>query len=152
MYMLRSLTLSNKDSKIERNPHYKVDPEDTLDYNALQRQANLIVDMNHERYNNIDRAIQTWKKSLEKYCKVDSNVTDLANDEAYKGLVEYGEGAIAHLMLDWKTNTEEQASRSRETVIKRILSGETTGVTESGAQGLAKWSDWYENKNYEDMP
>lgn len=150
--MLRSLTLSNKDNKIERNPNFKGDPRDTLDYNTLQRQANLIVDMNYERYNNIDRAVANWKESLKKYYNLDSNVPNLADDEAYKSLVEHGEGAIAHVMLEWKTNTEEQASRLWETVIKRIVSGETTGVTESGAQGLAKWSDWYENKSCEDMP
>lgn len=144
--------LSNKDNKIERNSHYKVDPRDTLDYNTLQRQANLIVDMNYERYNHVDRAIQNWKESLKKYCNLDSNVTDLADDEAYKGLIEHGEGAIAHVMMEWKTNTDEQASRLWETVIKRIVSGETTGLLESGSQGLAKWSDWYENKDYEDMP
>lgn len=123
-----------------------------MDYNTLQRQANLIVDMNYERYNNIDRAIENWKESLRKYCNLDSNVKDLANDEAYKSLVEYGEGAIAHVMLEWNTNTEEQASYLWETVIKRIVHGQITAVSESGMQGLENWSDWYENKNFEDMP
>lgn len=108
--------------------------------------------MNYERYNNIDRAISNWKESLKKYCNLDSNVTDLADDEAYKSLVEYGDGAIAHVMLEWKTNTEEQASRLWEIVIKRIVNGETSSISESGLQGLGKWSDCYENKIYEDMP
>ncbi|KAJ4388179.1 hypothetical protein N0V93_008786 [Gnomoniopsis smithogilvyi] len=139
-------------NKIERNPRYKADPRDLLEYNTLQRQANLIVDMIYERYNSINEAVKTWKNSMQKYYNLDSDEKDFANDEAYNNLIEFGKGAIAHVMLEWKTNTNEQANRLWEVVIDKIVNSEDTGVSNSGSLSWEKWSDWYGNKDYENTP
>lgn len=45
---------------------------------------------------------------MQKYSNLDSSATDYADNEAYKRLIELGEGAIAYVMLDCKTPTNQQ--------------------------------------------
>lgn len=52
------------DNDIEEDPKYLVDKSNLLDFLILQRQANLIVDMNYSRYCHIDEAIDDWKSCI----------------------------------------------------------------------------------------
>lgn len=67
--------------------------------------------MNYERYNNTEEDAKQRKASLKKYQNLDTKQTGYADNDGYKCLIELGEGAIAHIMLEWKANTDEQASR-----------------------------------------
>ena len=46
------------DNKLEEDINYVVDPTDALNYNVLQRQVNLIVDMNYDRHRLVQARIE----------------------------------------------------------------------------------------------
>jgi hypothetical protein len=112
-----------------------------------------LVDINYDRYNNIEEALKQFKPSIQqKYCNLDTDLTDCADDDAYKRLTELGEGAIAHIMMEWKTNSDKQANRIWEILINEIIHGRRLGDLGSGLGRWEDWKDWFENKDYDDAP
>ncbi|KAI3391035.1 hypothetical protein diail_8102, partial [Diaporthe ilicicola] len=105
--------------KIEKDSKLKVGRKKLLDYCKLQCHANLVVDTN---YNNVEEALKQFKASMQqKYYNLDTNLTNCTDDDAYKRLTELGEGAIAHIMMEWKTGSEDQANRIWEILIYNII-------------------------------
>ncbi|POS74099.1 hypothetical protein DHEL01_v207506 [Diaporthe helianthi] len=140
-------------NKIEKDSKFKVDRNNVLDYCTLQRHANLVVDMNYNRYNNIEEALKQFKTSMQqKYDSLDINLPNCSDDDAYKRLTEFGEGAIAHIMIEWKTNSDEQADRIWASLINEIVHGHRSGDFGSGIGRWEDWNDWFENMDYDDAP
>lgn len=146
-------SFSFTDNEIETKPQFKVDRKNWLYYCTLQRHANLLVDINYDRYKNIEEALEELKASVQqKYDNIDTNLTDYVDDDAYKRLTELGEGAIAHIMVEWKTSSNEQANRIWELLINDIIHGRRLGNLESRLGHWEDWSDWFENKDFDDAP
>lgn len=124
-----------------------------LDYCTLQRHANLLVDMNYDRYSNIEEALKDFKASMQqKYYNLDNSLTDCADDNAYKRLTEFGEGAIVHIMIEWKTNSNEQANRIWEILINEIVYNRRPGDLGFRLGCWEDWNNWFENNDYDDAP
>lgn len=108
--------------------------------------------MNYERFHNAEDAVKKFKASMQKYCNHDTALTDCADDDGFKGLAELGDGAIAHIMMEWKTNSDEQENRIWAQVMKHIVYGPSSGQLGSGLGLWEDWKDWNENRDYDDAP
>ena len=141
------------DNHIETNPQTKISPDDTLNYLILQRQANLIVELSHERTRQAKTRIQAWKARCAQHRgqhnsnnDLDTNQdlnTDTTCDE-YNALVEMGPGIIAQVMLEYdKDRTGPWYKLMHQLVCERPMDGATTG--RDGAEGqYERWRGWFE--------
>lgn len=124
-----------------------------LDYCTLQRHANLLVDITYDRYSNIEDALKEFKATIEqKYYNLDTNLTDCADEDAYKRLTELGEGAILHIMMEWKTSSNEQENNIWEILINEIVHGRRPDDLGTQLGRCEDWNDWFENKDCDDTP
>ena len=75
-----------------------MNPEDLINYKVLQRQANLIVDMNYDRNRVVQARIEAWKAHCTQN-HIPSSSPLHTDCEGYDRLLEMDGGIIAHLML-----------------------------------------------------
>lgn len=88
----------------------------------------------------------------QKYYNLDTDPTNCADNDIYKRLTKLGEGAIVHIMMEWKTNSDEQANYIWEILINDIIHGYRPSNLGSGLGRWEDWNDWFENKDYDNTP
>lgn len=70
----------------------------------------------------------------------------------YNHLTELGEGAVAHIMMEWKPNPNEQTNRIWEILINEIVHGRRPDDLRTRLGRWEDWNDWFENKDYDGTP
>ncbi|CAA7261573.1 unnamed protein product [Cyclocybe aegerita] len=88
------------DNELERDKEYLVNPADPINYKFLQRQANLIVDMNFDRNRVVQARIEAWKAHCTRN-QIHSSSGIYTKCEEYDKLLELGGSIIAHLMVGY---------------------------------------------------
>ncbi|KAM4064925.1 hypothetical protein HRG_012783 [Hirsutella rhossiliensis] len=136
-------------NELEKNKGYLVDPSDPLNYNVLQRQANLIVDINYER----NKLVQARIEALKAHCKrshVHSNSSMDTECEDYDGLRELGGSIISHLML-----ASKEPSGFWFELLHEMVHGfdSKTGLRIINfKEQYAAWNEWFQKGEHGQAP
>lgn len=167
---------SLKDNHLETDKHAKVDPEDIANYLTLNRHANLIVELNHERRQRFRVHITAWKARRAQNASTTTSTTtnsaspspertttttttppavaaaasaadpDTACPE-YEALVAMGSGIIAHVMLEYRRDRAGPWHKLMHQLVCEMP------ATEEGAEGAGegayeRWRDWFEQQEH----
>ena len=121
-----------------------------MDYDVLQCQANLIVDMNYDRNKFVQARVQAWKAHCTRN-HVHSNSGMYTQCEEYYKLLELGGSIIAPLMVAYSKDQEGFWFE----LLHEIVHGfnEKTGLrTISFKQQYATWNEWFQRKKHNESP
>ncbi|KAK4033888.1 hypothetical protein C8A01DRAFT_39658 [Parachaetomium inaequale] len=140
---------------LETDPQAKVDPEDIINYLTLNRHANLIVELNHERAQRVRRRLEAWKtrcRQLQQQQqpgqlqKQQSAELDTTACEEYDALVAMGSGIIAHVMLEY---SKDRAGPWCQ-LMHQLVCEKPMGVMAhpGGLKQYEAWRDWFENREH----
>ena len=127
-----------------------MDPEDLLNHKVLQRQANLIVDMNYDRNKLVQARIEAWMA----HCRrnhVQSSSAMYTECQGYDELLELGGSIIAHLMLAY---SRDQTGFWFE-LLHEIVHGfsKKTGLRSINfQQQYAAWNGWFQDMEHSEAP
>jgi hypothetical protein len=147
--------LDRADNHLETNPSAKIDPNDVLNYLTLNRQANLIVDLNHERARRAQERIEAWRKQTELRQKERLEESGTAQGTAsqegdpdtscaeYAALVDMGPGIVAQVMLAYAADK----TGSWWKVMHRLVCEEEAQKTQEEVQ-YERWREWFEDMEY----
>ncbi len=127
-----------------------MDPDDLLNYNVLQRQANLIVDMNYERNKLVQARIEAWKAHCTR-SRIYSDSSMYTECDDFDRLSELGGSIIAHIMLAY---AKEPVSFWYELLHEIVHGfGNKTGlhIINFGEQYVA-WSEWFQRGEHSQAP
>jgi hypothetical protein len=144
------LSSSHPDNALEKDLGVKIDPENILDHHVLQRQANLLVDLNHQRNEAFKKLAADWeihKKSPEVVTAAHSD--DHTSGEAYEALAGLGDGVVAHTMLEYF----KDASGWWHELLHHQIHGEKSGSGTFRKDRLFKdWKTWFEHHDHDAAP
>ncbi|KAL2265488.1 hypothetical protein VTJ83DRAFT_6588 [Remersonia thermophila] len=151
---------------LETDPAVKVSPKDVLNYLTLDRQANLIVELNHERAQQAQAGIEAWRRQTQtgrqrravedKTCHVseeDAQHPDLDMSSAeHAALVGMGPGIVAHIMLAYAADRSGPWWRVMHQLVceKPAAAVEEEGDTKEGEQQqqYERWRRWFEHMEH----
>ena len=136
------------DNALEKDGGLKIDPKNILDHNVLQRHANLIVDMNHQRHEEFASKLGQWKDHQDNL--LSGNSKDYLDHDSYKSMVQMGPGVIGHVMHNY---ADDQAGWWHE-MLHEIVHGQPSGTRTFYKDRLyADWKKWFENgQPHEEAP
>ncbi|KAK3935737.1 hypothetical protein QBC46DRAFT_322766 [Diplogelasinospora grovesii] len=146
------------DNRLEKNRHYLVDPNDLLNYKVLQRQANLIVDMNYERNKLADADLKDWSAYCWKNQMHSSNSGIFTDCQETQDLLSLGPSIVAHLMLAYgpdDLNTKHPGIKFSYELLQRIVygDGEETGLPYLDFKGMyVAWAEWFQRGEHSQTP
>jgi len=126
----------------------KIDPNNLLDHNVLQRQANLIVDLNHQRNKGVEQTVAAWKDHQERNALKSYSGVHTEGD-AYDDLVNFGPSVIGNLMVDYHGQQDGWHHELLHDIVHGEKSGNTTHFKE---HSFNSWKEWFENGEHEDAP
>jgi hypothetical protein len=132
---------------LEKDEGVKVDPSNILDYAVMQRHANLLVDMNHQRNVAFEDRVVAWKDKQQRN-RLSSSSSAYVSGEAYESLVELGEGIIANVMIEYV----KEPGGWWHVLLHRIIHGETVRGSFVKDQLYNDWKEWFEQKPYTEAP
>lgn len=137
------------DNALEKDAGVKVDPSNIFDHNVLQRHANLIVDMNHDRNEAFAANVAQWQDHQDKN-SLSANSKDYVSGDAYKALVNMGPGVIGHVMDRYE---REQDGWWHE-LLHEIVHGKPSGQGTFYKKRLFDdWKGWFESgKAHDEAP
>lgn len=142
--------LTKVDNELEKDKGYLVDPSDPLNYNVLQRQASLIVNMNYDRNKLVQARIEAWKA----HCKrshVHSNSSMYTECDEYDRLCELGGSIVSHLMLAY---AEERSGFWFE-LLHDIVHGlcNKRGLRDVNfIEQFTAWNEWFQKGKHSQAP
>jgi hypothetical protein len=127
-----------------------VDPNDLLNFKVLQRQANLIVDINYERNKLVQARIEAWKAHCTR-SHVHSNSSMYTECDDYDRLLELGGSIIAHLMLAY---AKEPSGFWFELLHETVHGfGNKTGLqTINFKEQYVAWNEWFQRGEHGQAP
>ncbi|KAL2169325.1 hypothetical protein VTG60DRAFT_6260 [Thermothelomyces hinnuleus] len=136
---------------LETDRGAKVDPEDVSNYLTLNRHANLIVELNHERAQLTDTRMRAWKErcaaaSTSPYSNGPD--ADIACEE-YDALVQMGSSIIAHVMLEF---SKDQSGPWYKLMYQLVREKPMTSAAREDrwaeANSYSLWRDWFEHREH----
>lgn len=158
------------DNHLETDKHAKVDPQDIANYLTLNRHANLIVELNHERRQRFRVHAEAWKARRARNLRItttnspptsEASTTPTPDPDTtcpeYASLVAMGSGIIAHVMLEYRRDrTGPWHKLMHQLVCERPAEGEGDGVpgvgvgagVRSGVGEYERWCDWFEYQEH----
>ena len=129
------------DNALEKDEGVKVDPNNVLDHNVLQRHANLILDMNHQRNEAFTSKAAEWQEHQEQNA-LSANSTDYVSGDAYKSMVQMGPSVIGHVMDKYANEPDGWWHE----MLHEIVHGKPSGAGTFFKDRLyADWKTWFEN-------
>jgi hypothetical protein len=145
-----TLSSSCLDNALEKDAGVKIDPDNGFDHHVLQRQANLLVDLNHQR----NQAFKTLAASWQAHKKTPEVATAAHSDahtsgEAYEALAGLGDGVVAHSMLEYVKDVDGWWHE----LLHHQLHGEksNSGVFQKN-QLFKDWKTWFEHHDHHAAP
>lgn len=127
-----------------------MDPEDVINYMVLQRQANLIVDMNYDRNRLVQARIEAWKAHCRR-SQVFSNSDMYTECEEYYKLLELDGSIIAHLMLAYSKAQKGFWFELLQEMAHGL--GAKTGMEIINfTQQYAGWNKWFQEMKHSEAP
>ncbi|KAH8900764.1 hypothetical protein GQ53DRAFT_815623 [Thozetella sp. PMI_491] len=133
---------------LEKDIGVKVDPESVLDYLTLQRHANLVVEMNHQRNKTVDEHVVSWQAHQDKHA-FSALSTDYVSGEGYENLIGMGEGIIGHVMAKYAAEPDGWWHE----LIHHIVHGSKAGPGTFFKERLfQEWKVWFENEPHAEAP
>lgn len=127
-----------------------VNPADPINYNVLQRQANLIIDMNHDRNELVHSRIHAWKEHCMRN-SIDGNSGMYTQGKEYDDLLELGRSIIAHLMLAYSETSTGFWYELLHEIVHGV--GKKTGFQRIlFLQLYAEWNEWFQKMNHSQAP
>ena len=136
------------DNAVEQDSNVKVDPTNVLDYNVLQRHANLIIDMNHVRASTFASHVRTWRQYQDEL--LSANSKDYLDHQSYRSIVQMGPGIIGYVFQEY---VDEPGGWWHE-LLHEIVHGRTSGAGTFFKDRLyAEWKAWFEEgRQLEEAP
>lgn len=129
------------DNALEQDEEAKVDPENLLDHNVVQRHANLIVDMNHARATAFAAKADAWAQHQEDN-SLSANSSDYVSGDAYQSMVKMGPSVIGHAMEKYA----KEPSGWWHEMLHEILHGRKAGQGTFFKDRLHQdWKKWFED-------
>lgn len=127
-----------------------VDPADVINSMVLQRQANLIVDMNYDRNKLAQARIEAWKAHCTR-SHIHSTSAMYTECEEYDKLLELDGSIIAHLMLAYGRDQTGFWWELLHEIVHGF--GKKTGLwTIDFKQQYAEWSKWFKGMKHSEAP
>ncbi|KAL1843633.1 hypothetical protein VTJ49DRAFT_615 [Mycothermus thermophilus] len=148
------------DNHLETDPSVKVNPNDVLNYLTLNRQANLIVELNHARAQRAQARIEEWGRQTQarrqggatakgtSQAPGDSPNSDADTSSAeYAALVGMGPGIISHVMRAYAADRSMPWWKVMyQLVCEEPPPAGTAGEEEE--QQYERWKDWFEHMEH----
>ncbi|AEO61709.1 hypothetical protein MYCTH_2130877 [Thermothelomyces thermophilus ATCC 42464] len=131
----------------------KVDPEDVPNCLALNRHANLIVELNHERAQLTHTRMRAWKERCARLAASTSPYSncpdaDIACEE-YDALVQVGPSIIAHVMLEYsKDQSGPWYKLMYQLVREKAMTSAAREDRWAEANSYSLWRDWFEHRKH----
>jgi hypothetical protein len=119
----------------------KVDPNNILDHNVLQRHANLVVEMNHQRKEAFNSKTAAWEEHKDNNA-FSANSADLTTGDAYNSMVQMGPSVIGHVMGKYAEEPSGWWHEMLHEIVHGIKSG---GGTFYKDRLYEDWKKWFEN-------
>ena len=128
------------DNSLEKDEGVKVNPENIMDYHWLQRHAQLILEMNHQRNLTFASTVARWREYQQEN-QLSSNSAHYTSGNAYASLVQMGQGIIGNVMDQY---ANEQDGWWHE-MLHEIVHGRRSGAHQFSKHLLyADWKEWFE--------
>lgn len=138
------------DNHLETDRGAKVNPEDILNYLTLNRQANLIVELNHERAQLTERRIRAWKERCAQLAAATLRYgscpdAEIACEE-YDALIQMGPSIIAHVMLEYSRDHSGPWHKLLYHLVReKPWTSEGREDCWAKANSYSLWKDWFEH-------
>ncbi|KAJ4306966.1 hypothetical protein N0V88_000339 [Collariella sp. IMI 366227] len=142
---------------LETDPSAKISRSDALNFLTLNRQANLIVELNHERFQRAQVRINAWKALFSQQPTSTAITTTPINDptsttsEEHTALIQLGPSIVAQIMLEYKKN--HQAGPPWYRLLHELVGERPMEVGGEGEDGVVDvqwqwemWKDWFEKR------
>ena len=124
---------------LEKDEGVKIDPSNVLDHHVLQRQANLIVNMNHERAATLASKVNEWKEYQDTL--LSGNSKDYLDHDSYRSMVQMGPGVMGHVMHHYADDPSGWWSE----MLHEMAHGNKSGTRTFYKDRLfADWQKWFE--------
>lgn len=126
---------------LEQDEEAKVDPENVLDHNVVQRHANIIVDINHTRATAFAAKADAWAQHQEDN-SLSANSADYVSGDAYHSMVAMGPSVIGHALEKYA----KEPSGWWHEMLHEIVHGQKGGPGSFFKDRLHRdWKNWFEN-------
>jgi hypothetical protein len=139
--------IDETDNHLETDPQAKVDRDDVLNYHTLNRQANLIVELNHERTQRARACIEAWKVRVHNYQKgQEGSDSDVTSCDEYDALIKMGPSIVGLIMLEYSRDRAGPWHKVMYHLVceKRMGLGNGEEVVDGQGQ-YERWQDWFEH-------
>ncbi|KAF7371302.1 Acyl carrier protein-like [Mycena sanguinolenta] len=150
MFAVELYNVLEKDERVKVHPEHGAPSThgNLLDYCVLQRQANLLVDMNDARTQAINSKHAAWYELCESVAH-SSNSSSRTESDEYEDLLGMGASAIPQHMLEYANNPDGWHHELLHETVHGQRSGTGTWFKDREYQ---QWVDWFEHKDYRDAP